>query len=601
MSELSSNQEPTQALNPFAALGLRPELNSALDELGYTEPTPVQAQTIPPLLDGRDVVGRAQTGSGKTAAFSLPFLHQLDRDADGIQALVLTPTRELALQVAEATAGYARKMPWVRVTAIYGGAPYQPQLRALAAGVHVLVATPGRLIDHLKRGTVNLESVRAFVLDEADQMLNMGFIEDVEVILERVPDESSRALFSATMPAPILRIASKTLRDPFEVKIAASEDNVPQIEQRMVKVNEDRKLAVLSGLLETQEVESAIVFARTQARVAEVSEALLMMGHSAEPLHGGMNQPMRERVVSKLRDGSVSVVVATDVAARGIDVERISHVFNLDMPYDAESYVHRIGRTGRAGRSGISYLFVTYPERRKLAFIERKLRQKIEVVEAPSGAEVAKARSERFLDALKAELTTGELDYHRGLIDEWSEALEIGPDLVAAAILRLTTRERPLEPQPDAPRRRGAFGDGFDSRHGGAASPFGRSRRRHVEREHHGAGRFRGEDQDRPRRSKAAHRRGSGPEPGMVTLRLGAGRRDQLRPQVVVAAIAGAASIPGSAIGRIEIGEFSSFVDVQQSVVDDVLALPRISLSGKNVTAEVAGGSRPVRRKNKKR
>ncbi|MGH2522248.1 MAG: DEAD/DEAH box helicase, partial [Anaerolineales bacterium] len=351
----------------FTQLGLSEDIVQTLVELGYEAPTPVQAQTIPLLLAGRDVIGQAQTGTGKTAAFALPILQTLDRNRTRVQALVLTPTRELALQVAEAFHAYAKRLGAVRVLPVYGGQSIGLQLSHLRSGVHLVVGTPGRIMDHLRRGTLDFAALKTVVLDEADEMLRMGFIEDVEWILAQAPEGLQTALFSATMPPEVRRIADRYLHDPKTVEIEHKTLTLPTTEQRHITVSEKQKLDALTHLLETEAEpgESLLIFARTKLRAADLAERLQARGFAAEAMHGDMGQPQRESVIRRLRSGQVEVVVATDVAARGLDVERISQVINYDIPYDTESYVHRIGRTGRAGRAGKALLFVTPREQRQ--------------------------------------------------------------------------------------------------------------------------------------------------------------------------------------------------------------------------------------------
>ncbi|MGZ7032353.1 MAG: DEAD/DEAH box helicase [Thermoanaerobaculia bacterium] len=354
----------------FASLGLRDSLVLTLTTLGYELPTPIQERTIPLLLAGRDVIGQAQTGTGKTAAFALPILQKVDPALRETQALILTPTRELAMQVAEAVHSYAGEMKEINVLPVYGGASMVHQLKRLQYGVQIVVGTPGRLIDHLDRGSLKLDSIRMIVLDEADEMLKMGFIDDVERILAAAPDSRQIALFSATMPAGVLRIAKKHMHDAESVEIEHKTINTPKIEQRFLNVAEGQKLDVLTQILELEENDAVLIFRRTKIAAAELAERLVGRGFAAEAMHGDMNQRERESVIRRLKAGNIEIVVATDVAARGLDVEQITHVVNFDIPHDVEAYVHRIGRTGRAGRSGVATLFITPRERRMMREIE---------------------------------------------------------------------------------------------------------------------------------------------------------------------------------------------------------------------------------------
>jgi ATP-dependent RNA helicase DeaD len=396
----------------FESLGLRSELIGTLVELGYEVPTPIQERTIPLLLSGRDLIGQAQTGTGKTAAFALPILQAIDPASRSTQALVLTPTRELAMQVAEAIHTYSRGIGHVTVQPIYGGAPIGLQLRHLQRGVQIVVGTPGRLIDHLDRGSLDLRGIRMLVLDEADEMLRMGFIDDVEKILAAAPDERQIALFSATMPPAVVRIAKTHLHAPERVEIEHQKLTAPAIEQRFLNVSENQKLSVLTQILELQEDEAVLIFRRTKLGAAELAERLEGRGFAAMAMHGDMTQAMREGVIRRLRSGQVEIVVATDVAARGLDVDQISHVINYDIPHDVEAYVHRIGRTGRAGRRGMATLFVTPRERRMMRDIERFTRTSIAPMKMPTQADVAARRIEVLKEKIRAEIHAGDLDMH---------------------------------------------------------------------------------------------------------------------------------------------------------------------------------------------
>jgi ATP-dependent RNA helicase DeaD len=420
-SFLASGQVMTdrQSENPsFEGLGLRPEIVETLVKLGYEVPTPIQERTIPLLLSGKDLIGQAQTGTGKTAAFALPILQTIDLGKRSTQALVLTPTRELAMQVAEAIHTYSRGIGQVTVQPIYGGAPIGLQLRHLQRGVQVVVGTPGRLIDHLNRGSLDLRNIRVLVLDEADEMLRMGFIDDVEKILAAAPDERQIALFSATMPPEVVRIAKTHLRDPARVEIEHQKLTAPAIEQRFLNVSENQKLSVLTQILELQENEAVLIFRRTKVGAAELAERLEARGFAAMAMHGDMTQVMREGVIRRLRSGQVEIVVATDVAARGLDVEQISHVINYDIPHDVEAYVHRIGRTGRAGRKGMATLFVTPRERRMMRDIERFTKTSISPMKMPTQADVAARRVEVLKEKIRAEIRAGDLAMHLQLVEQ---------------------------------------------------------------------------------------------------------------------------------------------------------------------------------------
>jgi ATP-dependent RNA helicase DeaD len=530
----------------FADLGLAAPLLRALAEVGYEAPTPIQGATIPPLLAGRDLIGQAQTGTGKTAAFGLPLLQKVDVRERAVQALVLTPTRELAIQVAEALHTYGRHLAGLVTLPVYGGQPLYPQQKRLERGVHVVVGTPGRVMDHLRRGTLRLDRVRMVVLDEADEMLRMGFLEDVEWILSQAPPAAAggrqTALFSATMPPPVRRIAQAYLHDPVTLELAHRAMTVPAIEQRSLLVPHHQKLEALTRLLESEETEAVLVFTRTKIAAAEVAERLEARGYAVGALHGDMNQPQREKVIEKLRGGSLEIVVATDVAARGLDVERISHVVNFDIPSDVEVYVHRIGRTGRAGRSGVAVLFVTPRERRMLQEIERFTKSRIEPMPMPSAAAVAARRKELFKERLRQAVGGEELELHLALVEELVEE-GFDPTELAAAAASLARRDRPVEATveevPPPPR-------------GGV-----------------------------PR---------SGDREPMVRLLLDAGRLAGVRAADIVGAIANEAGIPGREIGAIDIHDRVSLVDVparyQQQVVE---RMARATLRGRPVEIRPAG------------
>lgn len=547
--------------NPFESLGLRPELVRVVTELGYENPTPIQEGTIPALLGGRDILGQAQTGTGKTAAFALPMLEKLNLTASGVQGLVLVPTRELAIQVAEAIYQYGRYLS-VRVLSIYGGSSYTRQIRRLQEGVHVVVGTPGRVIDLIQREALDLSKVHYLVLDEADEMLKMGFIDDVETILKETPSARQTALFSATLAEPIRRLASKYMHDPVSVMIARKELTVPQTEQRHYLVTEDSKVAALARLLEAEDVQSALIFTRTKVGAAQLAETLLGRGFPVEAIHGDLSQEARETVMRRFRKGHIHVLVATDVAARGLDIENVSHVINFDMPYDAEDYVHRIGRTGRAGREGIAITLVTPRERRWLKTIEQFTKHQINRARLPSRDEVYAKRDERFVQQLNGVLSQPDLTRELGIVNN---LLEAGYDLqnVTAAAIRLS---RALEVQRPIEEIR---------------EPREREDRAPRSRE----GRFDGRSEERPR----FHRERNGSEPGMVRLMLNVGREQGIKPGDVVGAIAGEAGIPGRAIGAIDIRRNETYVDVKDIHVERVLRqMKRSSLRGNAVTLKRA-------------
>jgi ATP-dependent RNA helicase DeaD len=547
----------------FTELGLSDSIAAVLTTLGYEAPTPIQSRTIPPLLAGKDVLGQAQTGTGKTAAFALPIVERLDASSRATQALVLTPTRELAMQVAEAIHSYAKGKD-VHVLPVYGGAPIVLQMKHLQRGVQVVVGTPGRLIDHLDRKTLDLSNVRMVVLDEADEMLKMGFIDDVERILSAVPKPRQIALFSATMPAEVARVAERHMVKPERVAIEHHAIHAPAIEQRFLTLLEGQKLEVLTQILELEENEAVLIFRRTKTGAAELAERLEGRGFAAEAMHGDMNQSMRENVIRRLRAGQIEIVVATDVAARGLDVEQISHVVNYDIPYDVEAYVHRIGRTGRAGRTGMATLFITPRERGMMRQIERYTGKPIKPMKMPSRADVAARRIEVFKTSLRKVLDEGDLDLY---VDVVTQLAEEGPyDLadVAAAAAKIANGAKSLaapkeEPAPPQQQPGGAAALGGDRRGGP---------RRHTESE------------------------------PVVTLQLAVGKRDGIRPADVVGSIANEANVPGRDIGPIEIREESTFVGIPARYVDQVLdkvGKKRFRGRALNVRVTNAQDARPAR------
>jgi ATP-dependent RNA helicase DeaD len=436
----------------FSQLELDQRLLRALAFLGYEQPTPIQAKSIPLLLQGGDLLAQAQTGTGKTAAFALPILSQLDLKLTQPQALVIVPTRELAIQVAEAFQSYARDMKGFHVTPIYGGQEYRIQLRSLKRGTHVIVGTPGRVMDHFRRGTLSSAELKTVVLDEADEMLKMGFIDDVQWILDQVKHDHQTALFSATIPSSIQKIAKNYLKDATDVRIAPSFNKVDLIEQSYIELHRSAKLDVLTRMLEVEELSAAIIFVRTKTMSAELAERLQARGYAASALNGDMSQSLREKVISKLKKGSLDIVVATDVAARGIDVERVSLVVNFDIPYDVESYIHRIGRTGRAGRKGRALLLVTQRERHLLKSIQREMNQSIERVNPPSRDEIIKKRDQKLADDITRVLNyPKKFDCYRSMLDSMVETSGNGYNDIAAALVHLLQKTNPLPKIEDIP------------------------------------------------------------------------------------------------------------------------------------------------------
>ncbi|MBU2966299.1 DEAD/DEAH box helicase [Amphritea sp. 2_MG-2023] len=442
----------------FSDLDLPSSVLKSITELGYETPSPIQAACIPLLLNGQDVLGMAQTGTGKTAAFALPLLSRIDLKLNKPQVLVLAPTRELAVQVAEAFQAYARHVPGFHVLPIYGGQSYTLQLKQLRRGPHVVVGTPGRVMDHLNRGTLKLDELKAMVLDEADEMLRMGFIDDVETIMAKTPAERQTALFSATMPEQIRRITKRYMRDPQEIKIASKTSTMENIDQRCWIVSGVNKLDALVRILETEDCGGIIIFARTKTATTEIAEKLEARGYSAAALNGDMNQQLRERTVQRLKDAKLDIVVATDVAARGLDVERVGMVINYDIPYDTEAYVHRIGRTGRAGRDGKAILFVAPRERRLLKQIEQATRQPIKQMDLPSRDMVQSKRLESFREQITTIFNDEDMGTYRELIDQLASETKLETLDLASALLFMAQKEKPLilppEPEPRARRER---------------------------------------------------------------------------------------------------------------------------------------------------
>jgi ATP-dependent RNA helicase DeaD len=541
----------------FSTLNLRPELLQAVTALGFSEPTPIQAGIIPHLLNGADVFGQAQTGTGKTAAFALPILQTIQPGGRLPQALVLAPTRELALQVADAFTALGQFCR-ARVLAVYGGSPYVPQIKALKQGVDVVVGTPGRLIDLLERKSLDLSAVRTLVLDEADEMLSMGFIEDIEKLIQATPAERQTALFSATLPSAIRRLAERYLRDPQTVAIEREQVTVAAIEQRYYLVNESDKTAALTRLFEIEEIGSALIFVRTRVGTGELAVELTRRGFPSEAISGDLNQEARERTLNRFRKGQIRVLVATDVAARGLDIENISHVFNYDLPDEAaEVYVHRIGRTGRAGKTGTAISLVTPREKRRLREIESFTRQKLTRLEIPSEEQILARRQDQLLEQVQTWLTRGRCKQERALV-ETLVAAGTDPLDIAAAALKLARggeKQRPIAPMSEVYER-----------------PSYRERER-------------GGPRRSPRERDTSH---ASHEQGMVRLSMSLGRRHGIRPSDVVGAIAYHADIPGSTIGRISIEDGYTLVDVPEALAGQVLARERYSFRRQPFTVERA-------------
>lgn len=557
----------------FSGLGLDERVVQALTALGYEEPTPVQREAIPPLLAGRDVLGQAATGTGKTAAFALPLLHILTPDADArerTRAFILVPTRELAMQVAEAVHKYGRAMGIIAMP-IYGGASMETQIRALKRGVDVVVATPGRALDHIRRKTLRLEGVRTVILDEADEMLDMGFAEDLEAILDAMPTERQTALFSATLPPRIAEIANKHLKDPVRVRIdreVQAAGSAPRVRQVAYIVNRAHKMATLGRILDVENPTSAIVFCRTRTEVDQVTETLNGRGYRAEALHGGLSQDQRDRVMKKFRANTADLLVATDVAARGLDVEHVSHVVNYDLPTAAEAYVHRIGRTGRAGREGVAITLAEPREHRQLRNIEYQTKQKIEIAAVPTVADLRARRLEMTRASLRETILAGDLDQFRVLVDSLAQEFDI-MDVAAAAIKQADAKDNVNDAEeipavtvrPDRPA----------SRHDRERAPTAKAGSRRHDAAKAGA-------------AKAAGREKITPEWDVARLYIGAGRMAKIRPADLVGAIVNEAGVDPRAIGAIQITERFSLVEVPDEIADSIIeTLRAATIKGKRV------------------
>jgi len=568
------------AVTAFKQLALSKPILKALDEIGYETPSPIQAETIPLLLAGRDVLGQAQTGTGKTAAFALPLISNLDIKQKDPQVLVLVPTRELAIQVAEAFQKYARHLKGFHVLPVYGGQDYRGQIHALKRGVHIVVGTPGRVMDHMRRGTLKLDRLSALVLDEADEMLRMGFIDDVEWVLEQTPAERQIALFSATMPQQIRRIATRHLSDPVQVTIKVKTATADTIRQRFWPVSGVHKLDALTRILEAETFDAMLIFVRTKTSTLELAEKLQARGYDAAALNGDIPQKQRERTIQQLKQGKLDILVATDVAARGLDVERISHVVNYDIPYDTEAYIHRIGRTGRAGRHGDAILFVAPRERRMLAAIEKATRKKIDLMELPSTELINDKRIARFKQRITDTLANDDLGLFTELIEQYQMEHNVPALEISAALAQLLQGDTPLllKHKPQAKTK------------------------------------FQRDDGSRPPRKKpAGKQRAKGKsaalEDGMLRYRIAVGHNHKVKPANIVGAIANEAGIDSQNIGRIDIFDDHSLIDLPKgmpkAIFNDLKTVRvsghpmKISLSGQEENTGKPSGAtkKPARKK----
>ena len=567
---MTTEEETTASTVPaFSTLGLADPIMKALNDVGYETPSPIQAECIPSLLNGKDIIGQAQTGTGKTGAFALPLLSRLyeklqsgESKGYGTKILILAPTRELAIQVAEACQRYAKHMDGINVLPIYGGQAFSIQLKQLKRGAQVVVGTPGRVMDHMRRNTLNLDALETLVLDEADEMLRMGFIDDVEWVLDQIPGNTQIALFSATMPREIQKVASNYLTDPSVIKIAAKTATASTITQRFLNVNQGQKLDAMTRILETEEFDGIIVFVRTKSATTEVADKLTARGYSADALNGDIPQDRREKIVKQLKSGRIDILVATDVVARGLDVERISHVINYDIPLDTESYVHRIGRTGRAGRKGDAILFVTYREKRMLQAIERMTKKSIDLMQIPSADDINKTRVERFKLKIKEALAGQDLSYYETLISDFQSEHETDSNKLAAALAFLINDGKPFLVK-DEPRREHKERERSDR---GERQRGDRNERRPTRER---APRTAKEVQKDPMQLKEH------PDVKMERYCIEVGYQHDVKPGNIVGAIANEADLESAYIGNIEIYDTFSTVDLPDGMPEEVMSTLR--------------------------
>ncbi len=538
----------SDTIRSFRQLNLPAALLSSLDEVGYETPTPIQAQAIPCLLDGKDLLGHAPTGTGKTAAFALPLLSHLEIGRQEVQVMVLTPTRELAIQVAEAFQRYASHIKGFHVLPIYGGQGYSGQIRQLRRGVHVVVGTPGRIMDHMRKGILKLDTLKSLVLDEADEMLRMGFIDDVEWILDQTPERRQMALFSATMPKEIQKIARRHLLEPQKIAIEARTATADTIRQRYWLVSGMHKLDALTRILEVEPFRALLMFVRTKTATTELAERLEARGYSAAAMNGDMAQNLREQMIERLKQGSLDILVATDVAARGLDVERISHVINYDIPYDTEAYIHRIGRTGRAGRRGDAILFIAPRERRMLKAIENATRQKIEPLVLPSTEMVNNKRIADFKQVISDTLAAGDLDFMQGLLEQYQQEHDVPALEIAAALAKMSIGDRPLLLKADKERT--------SRKDPETKQPH--KQKKPESKQHH--------KQSNAPQGKAKSR----PPKGMERFRIEVGHQHDVKPGNIVGAIANVAGLDAGHIGHVDIHTEFSLVNLPRGMPEDI-------------------------------
>jgi ATP-dependent RNA helicase DeaD len=580
-------------MSSFNTFGFHPAILAAVEKLGFESATPVQAQTIPPLLQGRDVISQARTGSGKTAAFGLPMLELLKDGGRDVRALVLAPTRELAMQVSEAVRSFSQGLP-VSIATIYGGASYGPQLKALRNGANIVVGTPGRVIDHLERGTLDLSSVEMLVLDEADEMLQMGFLDSIERVLEALPEKRKIALFSATMPAAIRRVSERFLNDPVTVRVESGPLSVEHIEQYWILVPQRRKLEALLRILQSDPSGATLIFTRTRKGCAEVADGLVRHGVTADAIHGELNQPARERVLGSLRAKKLSVLVATDVAARGLDVSHLSRVINFDYPSGPEAYVHRIGRTARAGASGVAITLVTPAEQRKLRFLQKAIRFDIEEMRPPTLDELAIIQRNALWRELEGARGGADLSHIRSWLEGVQEESGMLPVDIATAALHLLTEQRGVDLSTSGEiTSRGDEAPGED----GAKAPLG------LTRVASGSNWQEPAPTKTPRAARSSVPRGQ--RENEVELFLKIGLDAGVRPADIVGALANEVGITGSDIGRIDLFDRKAFVGLPREVADRVLAeFPTLLVRGRPVALSLAhprSASPPPWKKSKHR
>ncbi len=583
----------TDTVTSFSELALNKSLLKALNDVGYETPSAIQAATIPLLLDGRDIIGQAQTGTGKTAAFALPLISNIDLKQKEPSVLVLAPTRELAIQVAEAFQKYAKHLKGFHVLPIYGGQDFRGQISGLKRGVHVIVGTPGRVMDHMRRGTLKLDNLKALVLDEADEMLRMGFIDDVEWVLEQTPDTRQIALFSATMPQQIRRIATKYLTDPEQITIKQKTATASTIRQRFWPVSGVHKLDALTRILEAEEFDAMIIFVRTKNSTVELADKLEARGYAAAAINGDIQQKQRERSIQNLKNGKLDILVATDVAARGLDVPRISHVVNYDIPHDTESYIHRIGRTGRAGREGDAILFVAPREKRLLSAIERATKKPIEMMELPSTEIINEQRIEKFKQRITDTLESQKLDMFYKMIEEYEQENGTPALNIAAALAHLLQGESPFLLQNKPQKKMDK--NWKDSSGSSDRKPSRRERERNRGRDDNDKRKDRKRDRDKSDRP---------PAEDMASYRIEVGNDHDVKPGNIVGAIANEAGLDSKNIGHIKIYDDYSLVDLPIGMPKDVFNdLKKVWVSGQqlNISRLVSGGEKRAKKEDRKK